>query len=113
MWDGMYSKVDRENNRYIYYTTQFGSHHRVDQATGERVPITPVAGKDQPFYRFTWTTPLALSPHNNAIVYTSEFFIFLYLKVLSLCLWLCRPTPLPACRLGLGYISRCASVRDG
>ncbi len=70
MWDGMYSKVDRENNRYIYYTTQFGSHHRVDQATGERVPITPVAGKDQPFYRFTWTTPLALSPHNNAIVYT-------------------------------------------
>jgi len=70
MWDGMYSKVDRENNRYIYYTTQFGSHHRVDQATGERMAITPVAAEGQPFYRFTWTTPLALSPHNNAIIYT-------------------------------------------
>lgn len=70
MWDGMYSKVDRENNRYIYYTTQFGSHHRVDQANGERVAITPVAAEGQPGYRFTWTTPLVLSPHNNAIVYT-------------------------------------------
>jgi photosystem II stability/assembly factor-like uncharacterized protein len=70
MWDGMYSKVDPETNRYIYYTTQFGSHHRVDQATGERTPVTPVAGEGEPFYRFTWTTPLALSPHNSAIVYT-------------------------------------------
>ena len=70
MWDGMYSKVDRENNRYIYYTTQFGSHHRVDQGTGERVPITPAAAEGRPFYRFTWTTPLALSPHNNSIIYT-------------------------------------------
>jgi photosystem II stability/assembly factor-like uncharacterized protein len=70
MWDGMYSIVDRETNRYIYYTTQFGSHHRVDQATGERVPITPAAEEGKPFYRFTWTTPLALSPHNNSIIYT-------------------------------------------
>ena len=70
MWDGMYTKVDPENNRYIYYTTQFGSHHRVDQATGERVQVTPTAREGEPFYRYTWTTPLALSPHNSAIVYT-------------------------------------------
>jgi len=70
MWDGMYSKVDPENNRWIYYTTQFGSHHRVDQAAGERVPITPKPSEGEPFYRFTWTTPLALSPHNSAIIYT-------------------------------------------
>lgn len=70
MWDGMYTKVDHETNRYIYYTTQFGSHHRVDQAAGERVPVTPVAEEGQPFYRFTWTTPLALSPHNSSIIYT-------------------------------------------
>jgi photosystem II stability/assembly factor-like uncharacterized protein len=70
MWDGMYTKVDPETNRYIYYTTQFGSHHRVDQAKGERVPVTPSAKEGEPFYRFTWTTPLALSPHNSSIVYT-------------------------------------------
>jgi photosystem II stability/assembly factor-like uncharacterized protein len=69
MWDGMYSKVDPENNRYIYFTTQFGSPHRVDQAVGERVPVSPRAGEGVPFYRFTWTTPLALSPHNSSIVY--------------------------------------------
>lgn len=70
MWDGMYSKVDPENNRYIYYTTQFGSHHRVDQAAGERVAVTPKAGEGDPYYRFTWTTPLALSPFNSSIIYT-------------------------------------------
>ncbi len=49
MWDGMYTKVDPENNRYIYLTTQFGSHHRVDQATGERVQSHPRHGKENRF----------------------------------------------------------------
>ncbi len=75
MWDGMYTKVDPENNRYIYYTTQFGSHHRVDQATGERVPIAPVAKEGEPFYRFTWTTPIALSPFNSSIIYTGAQYV--------------------------------------
>jgi photosystem II stability/assembly factor-like uncharacterized protein len=69
MWDGMYSKVDPENNKYIYTTTQFGSHQRIDQSKGERVSILPQA-KEGERYRYTWTTPLAISPHNSAIIYT-------------------------------------------
>ncbi len=70
MWDGMYSVLNQENNRWLYFTTQFGKHHRVDQSTGERVEILPKAEAGKPPYRYTWTTPLALSPHNGDIVYT-------------------------------------------
>ncbi len=69
MWDGMYSKVDQKNNKYIYITTQFGSQQRVDQSKGERVSIAPKTNESEP-YRYTWTTPLAISPHNSAIIYT-------------------------------------------
>lgn len=70
MWDGMYTKIDWEQYRWAYFTTQFGKHHRVDMTRGERVEITPRAAEGQPPYRYTWTTPLALSPHNASIVYT-------------------------------------------
>ena len=70
MWDGMYSKVNPENNRWLYFTTQFGKHHRVDQLQGERVEIAPRASEGKPFFRYTWTTPIALSPHNPDIIYT-------------------------------------------
>ncbi len=69
MWDGMYTKVDPEDNKNLYITTQFGSHQRVDQAKGERVSILPEP-KEGERYRYTWTTPLALSPFNSAIIYT-------------------------------------------
>ena len=70
MWDGMYCKVDHTDNRWLYFTTQFGKPHRVDQSVGERVDITPKAPKGEGSYRFTWTTPLALSPHNSKVIYT-------------------------------------------
>ncbi|MDX2445110.1 MAG: hypothetical protein QNK30_15050 [Bacteroidales bacterium] len=70
MWDGMYIEVDPENNRWLYTTTQFGSHQRVDQLLGERKNIQPVAGEGKPPYRYTWNTPLILSPHNSSILYT-------------------------------------------
>ncbi|WP_340112136.1 WD40/YVTN/BNR-like repeat-containing protein [Maribellus mangrovi] len=70
MWDGMYTKVDPEDNKNIYATTQFGSHLRIDQSIGERKSIVPVPEDTTEHYRYTWTTPLAISPHNSAIVYT-------------------------------------------
>lgn len=70
MWDGMYHKVDKTNSRWLYFTTQFGAHHRVDQARGERKRIEPGAGIKPPPYRYTWNTPLILSPHDNSVLYT-------------------------------------------
>ena len=70
MWDGMYTSVNPENNRWLYFTTQFGAHHRVDQLRGERYEIAPQAPEGKPSYRYTWQTPIVLSPHNGDIVYT-------------------------------------------
>ena len=70
MWDGMYCKVDPEDNRWLYFTSQFGAHHRVDQSIGERVPISPVPPEGGERYRYTWNTPIVLSPHNSRILYT-------------------------------------------
>ncbi len=70
MWDGMYCKVDPVDDRWIYFTSQFGAHHRADQSVGERVQITPVPPEGNEPYRFTWNTPLVLSPHNSSTLYT-------------------------------------------
>ena len=70
MWDGMHCKVDHTDNRWLYFTTQFGKHHRVDQSKGERVEITPRAPEGEDFYRYTWNTPVMLSPHNSKVIYT-------------------------------------------
>ena len=70
MWDGMHHAVDKSNSRWVYFTTQFGAHHRVDQARGERFMIEPIAEKNKPSYRYTWNTPLVMSPHNSKVIYT-------------------------------------------
>jgi len=70
MWDGMHCKVDHTDNRWLYFTTQFGKHHRVDQSIGERVEITPRAPEGEDFYRYTWNTPIMLSPHDSKVIYT-------------------------------------------
>ncbi|MEE4214304.1 MAG: hypothetical protein V2I34_04510 [Bacteroidales bacterium] len=69
MWDGMHTKVDHEDNRWLYFTTQFGSHHRVDQATGERTSIAPLPPEGSERYRYTWNAPIMLSPHDSRILY--------------------------------------------
>ena len=70
MWDGMYTRVDPHDNRWAYITTQFGAHYRVDQWLSERVKIEPRATGGKPSYRYCWTTPIELSPHNPKIIYT-------------------------------------------
>ena len=75
MWDGMYTQVDHENNRWLYFTTQFGKHHREDQLTGTRWSISPIPPDGSPRYRFTWTTPIIISPHNSATLYAGAQYL--------------------------------------
>lgn len=70
MWDGMYTCIDHNDNRWLYITTQFGGHRRVDQLKGVRVDIEPKAPKGSPKYRFCWTPPLHISPFNSSVIYT-------------------------------------------
>ncbi len=68
--DGMFNVIDPEDSRWVYNTYQFGGHGRVDQKLGTRTNIEPVREKGKPPYRFNWTPPLHISPHNSQIIYT-------------------------------------------
>jgi photosystem II stability/assembly factor-like uncharacterized protein len=67
--DGMYNVVDPVDSRWVYNCREFGGFGRVDQKLGLRISIQPVREKGKPPYRFNWTPPILLSPHNSQIVY--------------------------------------------
>ncbi|MBC7364238.1 MAG: hypothetical protein H5U07_06815 [Candidatus Aminicenantes bacterium] len=67
--DGMYNVVDPNDSRWVYNCREFGGFARLDQKTGVRVSIQPVRKPGKEPYRFNWTPPILLSPHNSSIVY--------------------------------------------
>jgi photosystem II stability/assembly factor-like uncharacterized protein len=67
--DGMYTQVDPANSRWLYTSQQYGGHYRVDQKLGLQTSIMPRRSPDRPPYRFLWTPPIHISPHNNEIIY--------------------------------------------
>ncbi len=68
--DGMYNKVDPNDSRWLINSREFGSHRRIDQKLRTMTDIMPRRPKGEPPLRWNWTPPIALSPHNGAIVYT-------------------------------------------
>jgi hypothetical protein len=69
--DGMYNVVDQTDSRWLYNTSQFGDHMRVDQVRRVRTSIRPTRPRDQPALRFNWNAPLHISPHNSRTIYTA------------------------------------------
>lgn len=67
--DGMYTQVDHKDSRWLYTSQQYGGFYRVDQKLGYQVNITPQRQAGQPPYRFLWTPPIHISPHNSEIIY--------------------------------------------
>jgi hypothetical protein len=61
---------DPTDSRWTYTTLNYGGHQRVDQQQGIRQSIQPVRDSARPPYRFIWDTPLIISPHNSATLYT-------------------------------------------
>lgn len=74
--DGMYVVVDPTDSRWLYTTSQFGDHMRVDQVRRVRTSIRPTRPKDRPPLRFNWVAPIHLSPHNSRIVYAGAQVLF-------------------------------------
>jgi photosystem II stability/assembly factor-like uncharacterized protein len=69
--DGMHTRVDPNDSRWAYTTSEWGGVFRTDQKLGTRVSIRPTRpGGDPAPYRSIWGTPLELSPHNGSILYT-------------------------------------------
>ena len=67
--DGMVNVVDPGDSRWLYNAYQNGAIQRVDQRTGSARSIRPRPEPGKPAYRFNWTAPIQLSPHNSRIVY--------------------------------------------
>ncbi|MBM3296359.1 MAG: hypothetical protein FJY83_02045 [Candidatus Aminicenantes bacterium] len=74
--DGMHNCVDPTDPRWLYNNREMGTMWRLDQKTGVRKVITPERAPGRPPLRFNWTPPIALSPHNPAIVYTGAQLVF-------------------------------------
>jgi len=66
--DGMFNVVDPADSRWLYNASQNGAIQRVDQKLGQSRSIRPRPPAGRPAYRFNWTAPIALSPHNSQIV---------------------------------------------
>ena len=67
--DGMQVAIDKRNSQLVYTGFQFGNYYRVDLDKGSRTPIQPKHELGEAPLRFNWQTPIALSSHNQDIVY--------------------------------------------
>jgi photosystem II stability/assembly factor-like uncharacterized protein len=73
--DGMYNQVDPTDSRWLFNNQEFGSLSRVDQVERTRTRIAPTLGPAGESLRWNWTSPIHLSPHNPAIIYTGSQFL--------------------------------------
>ena len=74
--DGMYNVVDPTDSRWVYNNREMGTMWRLDQRNGVHVEITPRRPAGERPLRFNWTPPIAMSPHNPAIIYTGAQVLF-------------------------------------
>ncbi len=68
--DGMYTRVDPTDSRWLYTTGQFGDQSRVDQRRRTRTSIRPRRPAGQPPLRYNWIAPIVISPNNSQTIYT-------------------------------------------
>jgi photosystem II stability/assembly factor-like uncharacterized protein len=74
--DGFHCQVDPTNPNLIYAEGQWGALHRIDLRTGSARDIRPRPAKGAPAYRFNWSSPVLLSPHNARTVYYGGNHLF-------------------------------------
>ncbi len=67
--DGMYNQVDPNDSRWLYNDYQLGAIQRFDQKLGRGTSIRPRRESGEKPYRFNWTAPIHISPHNSRIIY--------------------------------------------
>ena len=67
--DGMYAQVDPADPDTIYTESQDGTLSRFHRPTGDRKPIKPTSAPGEAPYRFNWTSPIVISPHEAKTLY--------------------------------------------
>ena len=74
--DGFESATDWSNPNIAYAQAQHGWLVRYDKASGEKVPIQPMPGKDEAAYRWNWDAPLLVSKHDASTLYFAANKVF-------------------------------------
>lgn len=87
-FDGYYCQVDPNDSDTVYCEGQYAKLRRANVRTGALADITPrVSTKEaktnlvpdpgrHPGFRFNWSSPLFLSPHNSKVVYFAGNHVF-------------------------------------
>jgi photosystem II stability/assembly factor-like uncharacterized protein len=74
--DGFESATDPVDPNIAYAQAQYGWLVRYDKASGEKVYIQPLPGKDEAAYRWNWDAPLLVSPHDHKTLYFAANKVF-------------------------------------
>jgi photosystem II stability/assembly factor-like uncharacterized protein len=74
--DGHQTATEPGNPGIVYGESQQGYLHRIDRVTGEQVFIQPQAGAGEPPERFNWDTPILVSAHDPARIYTASYRVW-------------------------------------
>ncbi len=78
--DGMYQQVDPTDPYIIYTESQGGNIVRFDRRTGDRQTIRPYPPEGlevEERYRFHWTAPILISPHDSKTIYLGGNRLFI------------------------------------
>lgn len=74
--DGFWVQPDPTDSRYVYAEAQGGEMGRVDLKTMTSRNIQPQAPAGEPKYRWSWNTPIVLSPTQPGVLYTGAQYVF-------------------------------------
>jgi photosystem II stability/assembly factor-like uncharacterized protein len=74
--DGFQCQADPADADTVYAETQYGGLARLNVRTGAARDIQPKAAERTPAYRFNWSAPVLLSPHNPRTVYFGGNHLF-------------------------------------
>ena len=74
--DGFFAAIDPLDPNIAYVESQNGNLIRFNGLTGERKPIRPRPEPGADPYRFNWSAPIKISPHDPAIIYFAANHVF-------------------------------------
>lgn len=74
--DGFYAAIDPTDPNLVYTESQNGGLVRYDVRTGERKTIKPQPAPGAAPYRWNWSAPILISPHDPQTVYFAANYLF-------------------------------------
>lgn len=74
--DGFFAAIDPRDHNVAYVESQNGNLLRFNGRTGERKSIRPRPAPGEDAYRFNWSAPIQISPHDPSTVYFAGNHVF-------------------------------------